>query len=152
MKKKTVIFDLDGVLVDRDNFYYHSTHTCNCGLEFSRSSHQDSLNILAYEYYKFFKQRGYPIYIFSTRSEEHKNETIKWLKDYDITFDKLEMRSNNDYRPAYEVKQEFLIKNFPSKAEEHVKAIFDRDEGVIAMYQLFNIKKIYNCKCLTIDP
>ena len=146
MKKNIVIFDLDGVLVNNDHRYYHSPITCNCGLEFAPSSHQDSLNIITYGYYKFFRQRGFLIYIFTARSEECKFETIKWLKEHDITYDMLEMRSNDDYRPYYAIKQDFILKNFPSNAMDNIKAIFDQDEGTLEMYKHFKIIKIFNCK------
>lgn len=145
MNKPIVIFGLEGVLVDSRNRFYHSPMQCNCGIKFINSSHFDILNIRTFDIYRFFKQRNYLIFIFTTRSENFRKETQKWLKDHNIIFDRLEMRKVNDYRPGYLVKQDFLSKIVFRDYTKHVKAVFDQDQGCIQMYRLHNIEKTYIC-------
>ena len=109
----------------------------------SFKSHIDSLNNVVYNFYQFFKYKGYHIYIFSERSEKQRNNTEKWLQTNNISFEKLEMRCENDCRPSYLVKQDFLFKNFQLPVNTNIQAVFDHDISSIQMYKLHNIKKIY---------
>lgn len=101
--------------------------------------------MLNYEYYKFLSVRGYRIFIFTSRSERYYYETIAWLPKNNIQYEKLEMRSSGDYRPAYLVKEEFLTKNFGLEPNVSVKAVFEDEVGCIQMYQSYGLK-VYDCK------
>lgn len=143
---KIVIFSIDGTLANIDHRFYHSVRYCNCGFKHVPNNHTDQLNITAYEYYKFFKQRGYTIFIITQRSEKQRFETEKWLKMNNIEFDNLEMRQINDYRPAYLVKQDILEKYFHLEVKNSIQAVFEYDESCVQMYKLHNIRRVYDCK------
>lgn len=144
--KKIVIFSIDGILADINHRFNHSITKCHCSFKKLPNSHKDSLNNVVYEYYRFFKSRGYLIYIFTQRNENFRLETKKWLFLHQIEFDKLEMRAINDYRPSYLVKQDFLEKNFHDSHKDTIQAVFESDESCIQMYKQNYIKRVYDCK------
>jgi hypothetical protein len=146
MKQNVVIFDIDGILADINHRYIHYKHLCNCGLDTRNPYHEDELNQKNYQYYLFFKNRGYKIYIFSSRSIVFRKETEKWLEKYNIIYDKLEMRQVKDYRLAHLVKEDFLNRNFGPQSQERVKAVFEDEKGCIEMYRRKGITKIYDCR------
>ncbi len=144
--KKIVIFSIDGILTETNHRYFHSYRTCNCSIKNLSYSHDEPLNFFVYDFYCFFKNRGYDIYIFTQRNEKNRFETVKWLQLNKIEFNKLEMRTINDYRPGYLVKQDFLQSNFHNSYESKIQAVFESDESCIRMYKQNNIKKVYDCK------
>ena len=144
-QKKVVIFDIDGILADISHRYEHYTHICNCFFNIRESYHVDELLMKNYEYYKLFKVRGYPIYIFTSRSEEYKKETTLWLAKNNIIYNLLEMRTTGDYKPAYKVKEEYLLRNFGERPDQEIKAVFEDEIGCIEMYRSYGLQ-VYDCK------
>ena len=51
----------------------------------------------------------YAILIVTGRSEKYRELTKFWLKKYNIPYDELYMRPENDYRPDHEIKEEILF-------------------------------------------
>lgn len=49
-----------------------------------------------------------PVYIMTSRSNEVEYRTIKWLQDNNVEYDGLFMRSRNDNRKDYVIKDEWL--------------------------------------------
>ena len=145
MEKKIVIFDIDGILADINHQTYHSRLVCKCCGGLTNKYHEDELLLLNYELYKHFHQRGYPIYIFTSRREKRRRDTVKWLRNHEIYYELLEMRKENDYRPAYLVKEEFLKKNFKENITSMIKAVFEDEMGCITMYRRYNLK-VYDCR------
>ena len=63
------------------------------------------------------------------RSEEYREQTIKWLNDQQLWVRNLFMRKKGDYRPDFEVKRD-LLKDIRDKGYFPVLAFEDRDRCV----------------------
>ena len=87
---KTVIIDIDGVLVDFDNCtegcdYSGYPHTIN--LRRDKCPEMDG----AKEALSVFKNMGLTIILVTSRVEEERDVTVKWLEDHDLLYDSLVM-------------------------------------------------------------
>ena len=81
---------------------------------------------------KLFHQGGFKIYVLSGRSEETKQVTTEWLKEYDVPFHVLKMRVKNDTRPDEIIKKEFI---FELSILENIFLIFDDRKKVVNMWR-----------------
>ena len=141
--KQVVIFSLDDILADISYRYKYSSQKYKCMTDIGKFYQEDDLLLYNYELYKFFKVRGYRIYVFTSRSIDYEKEIRIWLQENNVFTHVLEMRKKLDYRPAYLVKKEFVLKHFPDPKKE-IKAVFEADISCYAMYNSFNVK-VYNC-------
>jgi phosphoglycolate phosphatase-like HAD superfamily hydrolase len=114
LKKKTIVFDLDGTLScgkHRLNLLpkkadAHLTHSWD---EFNLAAGkdkpiQDNINLLR------LLPANYDIIILTGRCDVAKDITLKWLKDYHVAYDTLIMRKQDDHRVDTEFKEEELRK------------------------------------------
>jgi len=97
-----VIFDLDGTIAQmngkRGPFDWHNVH-------------RDEINETVCEQVEFHRSKGRKIIIMSGRDEVSKKLTEEWLELYDIHYDEIYMRKENDYRKDYIVKRELYRNN-----------------------------------------
>ena len=73
--------------------------------------------------------------LISGRNEKCRQATIKWLEEKHHTFvdeDELFLRSENDYRPAHEVKEDLIKKHI---GFENILFAFDDDGQANEMYK-----------------
>jgi predicted kinase len=75
-----------------------------------------------------YASKGYEIIICSARPEDYRDKTEKWLKKYNVPYDRLIMRRHKDYRKDTIVKQEFLD-NYLDKTK--ILKVFDDRPCVI---------------------
>lgn len=92
-----VIFDIDSTL---------ALKTDRSPYDYSRVI-EDRVNPPVLDMYFAFKERGFKIIICSGRDEVCRPDTERWLKKYDIEYEKLYMRENKDQRKDYVIKEEF---------------------------------------------
>ncbi len=103
-----VIFDMDGTLCDTStvehfvegkdrNFDAFHAASMDC------PPHQHVVDAL-----RRAKSEGLAIVIVTARTSKWRDYTIKWLDQLDITFDRLYMRFEADFRPDYVIKKEIL--------------------------------------------
>ena len=145
IEKNAIIFEIDDILADTNNRYERHVNNCSCILNIHESCHLPLLLLKYYEYYKFFKNRGYPIYIFTSRNERYRKRTNKWLHLNNIQYEQLVMRGERDYRPGYALKEENLNKMFSNTPKTTVKAVFESEISCITMYREYGLK-VYDCR------
>lgn len=110
-KPKAIICDLDGTLCNIE----HRLHYVKKGIEgrkpnwpaFFRGIPQDSVNEWCAEIVRQFSGNHEIVYC-SGRGEEFRGDTEKWLKDNNLWFGHLMMRSTNDHRQDNIVKEILL--------------------------------------------
>ena len=81
-----------------------------------------------------FKKQGFKIFIFSGRLDNSKDVTIKWLKYWNVPFDKLLMRPDNKkdkFTPDDVLKQNWL--NDLDKKD--ILCVFDDRQKVVDMWR-----------------
>lgn len=109
MDNRIIIVDIDGTISDptkRIHLYRKGNYE-----EFNKAGKDDKpieniCNIL-----RRLKDNETDIVIITARSESCRRETMKWLVLYDIPFDNLLMRGNNDHRSDADIKRDLLNQN-----------------------------------------
>ena len=96
MDKHTVIFDLDGTLADIEDRRQMSVKP-NGKMDWDIFFHPDNIKYdkpipAIVSLIQTYDEKGYKIVIFSGRNDRSWNETIAWLKRYEIPHDLLVMR------------------------------------------------------------
>lgn len=138
--KHWIIFDLDGTLADiedrrkfsdlGDGKIEWSKFFDPNNIKMDKPKH-DVINIL-----KTFSKDGFSIAIFSGRSKDTEQETIKWLESNNIKWDILQMRPMSrafKFMPDDKLKQMWLDEIFPDK--EDIMAVFDDRDKVVNMWR-----------------
>jgi hypothetical protein len=140
MKKKTVIFDLDGTLALIDQRRELSTKEngkINWDIFFDpKNIELDLPNHPVIEMAKLIKSSGHSIVIFSGRSKSTKVSTMEWLDKFDVPYDVLKMRPDNSefqFMPDDKLKQHWLDQLFTVK--DNILCIFDDRDKVVKMWR-----------------
>jgi hypothetical protein len=132
-----VIFDLDGTLADIEERRIIATKedgNINWGKFFDPSKISlDKPIKQTITLCQILKSQGLGIAIFSGRGEETRAETINWLKEHGVQYDKLIMRPVQDYTPDDVLKRGWLNAEFPNK--DQVLCVFDDRDKVVKMWR-----------------
>ena len=138
--RRVVIFDLDGTLCDIQHRLHHIIHEPNDWEAFYKACVEDIPITAVVEIAQALRRQGYLIYIFSGRSNVVQQETIQWLWDHKVEYDRLVMRQADDNRPARHLKEMFLMQYFPDPEDrELILGVFDDHDQSILMYQAFGV-------------
>ena len=140
MKKKTVIFDLDGTLALIDQRREISTKE-NGKMDWDiffdpKNIEFDLPNHSVIEMAKMLKEQGHSIVIFSGRSKVTKIATMEWLDRFGVPHDVLKMRPDNSefkFMPDDKLKQHWLDQLFPVK--DDIMCVFDDRDKVVKMWR-----------------
>ena len=84
---------------------------------------------------RLLKAAGVTIIMMSGRSDECKDATKAWLRQYDVPYDDLFMRKAGDHRPDNIVKEQMLEKVGQTYDLSNIVAIFDDRQQVVDMYR-----------------
>lgn len=79
----------------------------------------------------FAFRTNYAVVLCTGRAERHRDITLQWLNANDIEFHELLMRSDNDFRPDDEVKQDILN----VLGRENVFLVIDDRASVVKMWR-----------------
>lgn len=150
--RKAIIFDIDGVLIHSlrmekqaeklgvDYFEYFKSHIEDIS---NKDYNQEMIEL----YQSFCKNHNYHVFVLTARSEEIRHETEEQLYLFSLWQPyKIYMRKQDDFRPAWQVKKDYLKQI--QKEYEVVLAIDDEDDN-IRMYrnnQVKNVLKVYNVR------
>lgn len=109
MKPKTIVFDMDGTLVDVSGIRHH---IFTPGQKNFDAFHSDAVNCPPHMWVKSAaldaSALGFKVIQVTARSEKYRPSTSWWLAENRVPSDALYMRDNGDYRPDYVVKREIL--------------------------------------------
>jgi hypothetical protein len=119
---QAVIFDIDGTLA----------HMKNRGAFEWKKVDRDDVNILVAEQVAFHRSKGRKILLVSGRDAICREETIEWMNFYEIEFDMLFMRPENDYRKDTVIKREIYQNEIEGKY--NVLAVYDDRLQVLDMW------------------
>lgn len=106
--KKAIIVDIDGTLAEHNDRSPYDT--AKCGQDKPKC---DVISLVQY----ISDNPTIEIILFTGRSDEFKEQTIKWLTKHAVPFHQIHMRKAGDFRKDAVVKKEMY--------QEHVDGMFD---------------------------
>jgi hypothetical protein len=126
MQKNTVVFDIDGTLADIS----HRQKFLECDKpdwkSFNEKMGDDKVNHPVVELYKtLWESNKYNIILVSGRNEKDRKLTETWLIWHNIHFSKIYMRSDNDFRADYIIKEE-ILKGLQKEGHDILFVVDDR--------------------------
>ena len=116
---KCIISDLDGTLCLLGNRDPYNREDCE----------DDDLNEPVANTIKAFHANGYKVFLFSGRSDAYKQETLNWLEFHEISYDKLVMRKEGDFRKDSILKEEMF--NHHVKNDYYAEFVLDDRNQVV---------------------
>lgn len=103
--ERCIISDLDGTLAKMVSRGPHEQWKCN-----EDEANESVLNVL-YNY----DRHNYTIILFSGRFEQYRPQTIEFLDRYNVPYESLHMRKDDDYRRDAVVKKEMFFEHIDGK-------------------------------------
>ena len=107
-----IIFDIDGTLMDiehRKKFVEQKPKDWN---SFREMTSEDTPNLDVFAVAIALQKAGNRILIASGRNKSQRPITLKQLMGQGLVFNEIYLRSDNDYRPDYELKSGMLDQMF----------------------------------------
>ena len=142
MASKTVIVDLDGTICNIEHRLHYITGDVKDWDRFFTSCLGDKPIWPVIEMVQALAKGGVRIALFTGRSKIALASTIKWLAQHSVPFDSLRMRDENDRRPDYVIKEEWL------KELHDVEVLFSLEDrtSVVEMWRRNDVQ------CLQVAP
>lgn len=106
----TVICDIDGTIADCEHRRHLVTGKHKYYEEFYSLTMQDDPIWPVINVFNALQQAGYTGLMCSGRSDNWREDTENWLRQHDVRYTKLYMRSHGDYRADEVVKYELLCR------------------------------------------
>ena len=131
---KTVIFDIDGTLADCTHRRQFVASKPKNWAAFEAGQSADGLLTRVRDTLVDFQSAGFKIVLCSGRNDHTRDQTIEWLKKFDIHFDALYMRKSKDTRQDYIVKEELLDQMIADGFSEIIM-VFDDRQQVVDMWR-----------------
>jgi len=130
------IFDLDGTLADIEHrLHWISSGERNYGMFYSLCVNDKPIKDTI-ETLQHLAISSNSIYIVTGRSDEVRQQTNDWLKRAGVIYQQLIMRKEGDHRPDYEIKEEWLLKHFPTKEDRsQIAGVFEDRKSVVDMWR-----------------
>lgn len=108
MAEEIVIFDIDGTLADVSERIHHVRKKPKDWPAFFQGMAQDKAIHSMIRLCNILHASGIQIILCSGRSEEHRDETVKWLAEQGVSYHDLLLRKDRDRRSDTTVKREML--------------------------------------------
>lgn len=99
---------------------------------------EDSIDTKVLELVKYYHSQGHKVIVCSGRDSVCWNETEQWLRKYNVPYDMLLMRTENDIRPDSIVKLELYAKHIHGKYNVHV--VLDDRNSVVTVWRGLGLK------------
>ncbi|RPJ26965.1 MAG: polynucleotide kinase [Chloroflexi bacterium] len=138
MADELVIFDIDGTLADVSERIHHLKKKPKNWNAFFAGMAQDKAIHSMVRLCNILHASGIRIILCSGRSEEHRDETVKWLAGQGVNYHDLLLRKDHDRRSDTVVKREMLATLDKSKVlfvvEDRSRVIeMWRSEGLVCL-------------------
>ena len=138
MADEIVIFDIDGTLADVSERIHHVRKKPKNWNAFFEGMAQDKAIHSMVRLCNILYASGIEVILCSGRSEEHREETVKWLAGQGVNYHKLLLRKDQDRRPDSTVKRELLAGIDKSKVlfvvEDRSRVVeMWRSEGLVCL-------------------
>jgi FMN phosphatase YigB (HAD superfamily) len=131
-RQKCIIFDLDGTICDvRHRRQYVATKPRNWDAWNKGLINDNPHQAVKFVYQSLRDQYKADLIIVSGRSDDYKEQTIKWLTDNEIFYDEIYMRKYKDHRDDAVVKSE--IADEIEKTHDII-CVFDDRKRVVDMW------------------
>lgn len=124
-----VIFDVDGTLMDIEHRRHFVIQRPKDFDAFREATKDDTPKHEIFAIAKALQAAGHRIIISSGRNKSQMDITVDQLTSQGLQFDAIFMRSNSDFRPDFEVKQEMLTK-MKAQGFNPTMAVDDRQQVV----------------------
>jgi phosphoglycolate phosphatase-like HAD superfamily hydrolase len=136
--EEIVIFDIDGTLADVSERIHHVRNKPKNWKAFFQGMAQDKAIHSMVRLCNVLYASGIQIILCSGRSEEHRDETVKWLAEKGVNYHDLLLRRDNDRRSDTEIKRELLAALDKSKilfvVEDRSRVVeMWRSEGLVCL-------------------
>ncbi len=130
--KKCFVFDLDGTICDvRHRRQFVATKPRNWDA-WNAGLVNDTPNVSVQKVFQALRNdQDIELIIVSGRSDDYKEQTIKWLTDNDIFYDEIYMRKYKDHRDDAIVKAEIADE---IEKTHNILAVFDDRKRVVDMW------------------
>jgi hypothetical protein len=106
--KELVIFDIDGTLADVSERIHHLKKTPKDWKSFFQGMARDKAIRAMVRLCNVLYASGIAIVLCSGRTERHRPETVRWLKQQGVKYHKLLLRRDGDHRSDVVVKRDML--------------------------------------------
>jgi len=126
-----VIFDIDGTLADASERIQHVRKKPKNWNAFFAGMAQDKAIHSMVRLCNILHDSGIQIILCSGRSEEHRDETMKWLAEKGVNYYDLLLRKDRDHRSDTIVKREMLSQIDKSK----ILFVVEDRSRVVAMWR-----------------
>lgn len=124
--KEAIIVDIDGTLADVEHRVHHVRGDNKNWKAFNQSMENDQLNVWCKKLIDAMKAKHLEVLLVTGRDEDYRTHTEKWLKQHQITYDHLWMRSAKDYRSDDIIKKEI----YQQKISDHYNILFVVDDRI----------------------
>ena len=130
--KKCFVFDLDGTICDvRHRRQYVATKPRNWDA-WNAGLINDTPNVAVQKVFQALRNdQDIELIIVSGRSDDYKEQTIKWLTDNEIFYDEIYMRKYKDHRDDAVVKNEIADE---IEKTHKILGVFDDRQRVVNMW------------------
>jgi hypothetical protein len=130
--KKCFVFDLDGTICDvRHRRQYVATKPRNWDA-WNAGLVNDTPNVAVQKVFQALRNdQEVDLIIVSGRSDDYKEQTIKWLTDNEIFYDEIYMRKYKDHRDDAVVKNEIADE---IEKTHKILGVFDDRQRVVNMW------------------
>lgn len=133
MKRKAVVFDIDGVLAN----YLHRAEFITCRpkrwKDFFNAMGEDGLILEMATKLRAAHQQGFTVILLTGRTQMYRKLTEMWLLKYDLPYDLLIMRPNKVRRRGNLLKQTYYRRFIKLRYE--VVAAYDDHPNIVQMWR-----------------
>ena len=131
--RSAVIFDVDGTVTNSNHRQYVLKETPIDWKRYFYLGAEDAPKLTIIRVLEMYNHMGYAVIMLTGRPELYRYQTEVWLKQYEVPFDVLFMRGNDDHRKNHEFKQECYQKMIRHRF--NVVAAYDDSDYVCQMWR-----------------
>jgi len=137
VKKGAIVIDLDGTLQNVDHRVKHVQKEPKDWKAFNSGLIDDPINKWCLELINAMGTKGYRVILLTGRSDRWRDLSVKWLKDHDVSFEKLFMRPHLDMREDHFVKESIYLNEI--EPEYDVLFVVEDRLSVVKMWRKIGV-------------